>query len=47
MNYSLTELAFVDVEVLKIKIGHSLNYKLSTKLYTKSTDRKLYLDFKI
>lgn len=29
MNYSLTELAFVDVEVLKIKIGHSLNYNLA------------------
>ena len=46
MNYSLTELPFLDVKVTKIRIKDSNKYKLGTKLYTKPTDRKLYLDFK-
>lgn len=45
LNLSKTDLPFLDVKVLKIKVSDTSNWTLGTTLYTKPTDRKLYLDF--
>lgn len=43
LNFSLTDIPFLDIKV--IKSYNSLGWFLKTTLYTKPTDRKLYLDF--
>lgn len=43
LNFSLTDIPFLDVKV--IKNYDSKNWSLKTTLYTKPTDKKLYLEF--
>lgn len=40
INHSSTDIPFLDVKVIKVGIG------LQTTIYTKPTDKKLYLNFK-
>jgi len=43
LNFSLTDIPFLDVKIIKSFTFN--NWTLKTTLYTKPTDKKLYLDF--